>query len=83
MYAFSYAEDQQDGTHTYIDLVFHSHDIEDAEPPACRIVWDYTYLVPSDANYKSSLLPGCALEDSREGWHMTYYWFYVFDWAYG
>lgn len=64
-------------------LVFHSHDIEDASPPTCTIVWDYSYLVPAENNYKSSLLPGCATSESREGFHMTYYWFYILDWSYG
>ena len=72
-----------DGKESAIDLVFHSHDIEDASPPACSIQWDYSYKVPSGDNYKSSLLPGCYTAESREGFHMTYYWFYVLDWVYG
>ena len=64
-----------------IELTFYSHDIEDASPPSCTIQWDYSYKIPSDGNYLTSLLPGCYIEDSREGFHMTYFWFYVLDWV--
>ena len=29
---------------------------------------------------QESLLPGCYVTDSREGWHLTYYWFYILEW---
>jgi secretion-regulating guanine nucleotide exchange factor len=72
-----------DATSASLYLVFHSHVIADASPPTCTIKWEYSYLVPSSANYRSSLLPGCATSDSREGFHLTYYWFYIMDWSYG
>ena len=68
--------------HTYISLTFYSSVIEDASPPACKILWDYKYREPKTVNPKESLLPGCSLGDSREGYHMTYYmyWFHILDW---
>ncbi|KAJ8304673.1 hypothetical protein KUTeg_018256 [Tegillarca granosa] len=66
-----------------VDLVFHSSVIEDASPPTCHIPWNGTYLVPSPKNMDMSLLPGCFTGDSREGYHMTYYWFYILDWTFG
>lgn len=63
-----------------VSLVFHSSVIEDASPPACKIPFNGTYLVPTAKNPSMSLLPNCFVGDSREGYHMTYYWFKVFDW---
>ena len=83
MFNYSIIIDENGKTHTDVDLVFHSHDIEDASPPTCKIQWDYSYKVPSEKNFQSSLLPGCYTSDSREGFHMTYYWFYIIDWMYG
>lgn len=74
--------DMNGNSQSYVDLIFHSHDIEDAAPPMCKISWDYSYRVTSESNFQSSLLPGCYIADSREGFHMTYYWFYVLDWVY-
>lgn len=67
--------------HTYIEVVFYSSVIEDASHPSCKIEWDYTYLTPSTPTPKDSLLPGCFVMDSREGYHMTYYWFHALDWT--
>lgn len=67
-------------THTYVDVTFDSHVIEDASHPSCRIQWDYIYLEPTTYSAKGSLLPGCFVMDSREGYHMTYYWFHILDW---
>ena len=68
-----------------IYLTFHSSVIEDASPPICDIQWDYSYLVPQGPSRtedsEESLLPGCFTADSREGYHMTYYWFYLLDWS--
>ena len=72
--------------HTYIDIIFYSSVIEDASHPSCRILWDYKYTEPaplSNYNCKPSLLPGCFNAESREGYHMTYYWFNVLDWEIG
>ncbi|XP_069136863.1 uncharacterized protein [Argopecten irradians] len=66
-----------------IHVVFHSSVVEDADPPSCAIGWNGTYLVPRDPRQPDqSLLPGCTTGDSREGYHMTYYWFYVLDWSF-
>ncbi|XP_033750899.1 uncharacterized protein LOC117335088 [Pecten maximus] len=66
-----------------IHLVFHSSVVEDADPPACSIGWNGTYLVPRDPTKPNqSLLPGCMTGDSREGYHMTYYWFHILDWSF-
>jgi len=65
-------------------LTFHSSVIEDASPPTCNIAWNGTYLVPTKlTNQLPSLLPGCMTMDSREGYHMTSYWFYLIDWVIG
>ena len=55
-----------------LELVFHSHDIKDASPPTCTISWDHQYRDPLGPDQEISLLPGCYIEDSREGSHMTY-----------
>ncbi|XP_021359269.1 uncharacterized protein LOC110454209 [Mizuhopecten yessoensis] len=66
-----------------VDLVFHSSVVEDADPPACSIGWNGTYLVPRASNIPDqSLLPGCMTGDSREGYHMTYYWFHILEWSF-
>ncbi len=73
-----------------IYLTFHSSVINDASPPACTIEWDYKYRLPQNGikpgahvnpDQMESLLSGCSLGDSREGYHMTYYWFYILDWT--
>lgn len=81
---FTPVVDAKGKTHTYVDLEFHSHshNNEDESPPNCKIMWDYSYKVPSESNYQSSLLPGCYTTDSRQDFPMTYYWFYVLDWTY-
>jgi secretion-regulating guanine nucleotide exchange factor len=63
-----------------IDLVFYSSVIMDASHPECKISWNYNYLVPNHGGSMDSLLPGCFVADSREGYHMTYYWFFILDW---
>ena len=81
---WDYSHDTEDASPPACSIRWdYSHDTEDASPPACSIQWDYSYKVPSGHNYKSSLLPGCYTAESREGFHMTYYWFYVLDWVYG
>ena len=76
------------GKKSSIFLTFYSSVILDASPPTCTIEWNYTYRIPtqyigvsSDSIANESLLPGCATADSREGYHMTYYWFYIIDWS--
>nr|XP_002735976.2 PREDICTED: uncharacterized protein LOC100370662 [Saccoglossus kowalevskii] len=66
-----------------VDLIFFSSVVEDASPPTCRIPWNGTYLTPKTTMANESLLPGCFVMDSREGYHMTYYWFHVIDWMFG
>ncbi|XP_062578551.1 uncharacterized protein LOC134240482 isoform X1 [Saccostrea cucullata] len=66
-----------------VHLTFHSSVIEDASPPECEIQFNGTYLVPTAKNPGMSLLPNCFVMDSREGYHMTYYWFKLFDWNFG
>ncbi len=69
-------------------LTFHSSVIEDASPPTCTIDWNYNYRLPTQTLgpgsrdvAEESLLPGCFTADSREGYHMTNYWFYILDWT--
>ena len=45
------------------------------------MLWDYSYLTPTIPMATESLLPGCFVMDSREGYHMTYYWFHALDWT--
>lgn len=72
-----------------ISLTFHSSVIEDAGPPTCDISWNGTYLVPKKPTNESTgrpdadLLPSCFIMDSREGYHMTYYWFHLLEWQFG
>ncbi|KAK3097733.1 hypothetical protein FSP39_012567 [Pinctada imbricata] len=67
-----------------VHVLFHSSVIEDASPPECDIAWNGTYLSPHQpigvTKANTSLLPGCWTAESREGYHMTYYWFHLFDW---
>ena len=71
----------QTTNHTYIKVVFYSSVIEDASHPSCTMLWDYSYLMPTIPMATESLLPGCFVMDSREGYHMTYYWFHALDWT--
>ncbi|XP_062578552.1 uncharacterized protein LOC134240482 isoform X2 [Saccostrea cucullata] len=70
-------------TSMIVDLTFHSSVIVDASPPTCKIPFTGSYLVPKADDREMSLLPNCMTGDSREGYHMTYYWFKIFDWTYG
>ncbi|KAK7474104.1 hypothetical protein BaRGS_00034633 [Batillaria attramentaria] len=63
-----------------VDLTFHSSVIEDASPPTCNIPWNGTYLSPTRTDPRESPLPGCWTAESREGYHMTYYWFRFLEW---
>ncbi|XP_062502722.1 uncharacterized protein LOC134179782 [Corticium candelabrum] len=65
---------------TQLDITFHSSVIEDASPPSCSINWNLQYNNPTNYGTRYSPLPGCATAESREGYHMTYYWFYILDW---
>ncbi|XP_066284276.1 uncharacterized protein [Branchiostoma lanceolatum] len=66
-----------------VDLTFHSSVVLDASPPTCRIPWNGTYVtpLPNTDPLRNSPLPGCFTMDSREGYHMTAYWFYLLDWG--
>ena len=66
---------------TYIDVTWYTSAIS-IQPPSCRIKWDAQYLVPKveDAPYMYSLLPGCFINDSQEGYHVTYYWLHILEW---
>lgn len=69
--------------HTYIEVTFYSSVIEDASHPSCRILWDYKYTQPvMSSSCKPTFLPGCFNAESREGYHMTYYWFNILDWQF-
>jgi hypothetical protein len=67
-----------------VTVTFYSSVIEDASPPTCDIVFSGQYLPPPlvDAGdpATASVLPGCFTIDSREGYHMTYYWFHILEW---
>ncbi|XP_066267528.1 uncharacterized protein [Branchiostoma lanceolatum] len=66
-----------------VNLTFYSSVIEDAEPPTCQIPWNGTYVSPHPDTdpLHDSPLPGCFTTDSREGWYLTAYWFYLLDWG--
>ena len=66
-----------------IDVVFYSSVINDASHPECQIPWHFGYQNPTADNSGQCPLPGCFVADSREGYHMTNYWFHVIDWAFG
>ncbi len=75
-------------THTHtgdgkssVIVTFFSSVIVDASHPSCKIQWNYSYLEPTSEDSNRSLLPGCFNAESREGYHMTYYWFHILDWA--
>merc|ERR1711973_208188 len=63
-------------------LEFRSSVIEDASPPTCTINFNGTFVLPGlgGDDERLSPLPGCFTADSREGFHMTYYWFYLYLW---
>ena len=61
-------------------VTFFSSVIVDASPPSCKIEWNYSYKEPKTSDPTESLLPGCFVADSREGYHTTYYWFHILDW---
>ncbi len=44
-----------------------------ASPPSCKIEWNYSYREPKTSDPAESLLPGCFVSDSVEGYHVTYY----------
>ena len=64
---------------TYIDVTWHTTAIS-IQPPSCRIKWDAQYLIPKDGAVANSLLPGCFINDSQEGYHVTYYWIHILEW---
>ena len=80
-YIFFCLQDGKKESHAYIYLTFYSHVIEDASHPTCKILWDYKYREPTTYGAKESLLPGCMTGDSREGYHLTYYWFHILEWV--
>ena len=70
-----------------LELEFGSHAVEDASHPTCKINFNGTsYVLPDPMDMESnglvlkSPLPGCFTGDSREGYHMTYYWFHLLEW---
>ncbi len=69
-----------------LNLIFYSSVIEDASPPTCTITWSGQYNNPTPVvkwgDPLPSPLPGCYVQDSREGYHMTYYWFFILDWSF-
>ena len=66
---------------------FQSSVIEDASPPECYIPYSNAstqtidYVLPVSLSNGQIQLPSCSKGDSREGYHMTYYWFSVFSWT--
>jgi len=69
-----------------LHMLFRSSVIEDASPPTCDINWNGSYITPwpiqSEQIVLTSPLPGCFTMESREGYHMTSYWFYLLDWKF-
>lgn len=83
-----YAVNSVDKDKASVFLTFHSSVVLDASPPTCTIDWNYSYRLPTstlgpvlEKVAEESLLPGCFTADSREGYHMTNYWFYIIDWT--
>lgn len=83
-----YSVSEQEHSQSSVHLTFYSSVILDASPPTCVINWNYQYKPPTQfigivTNIEAveNLLPSCAMEDSREGYHLTDYWFYLFDWS--
>lgn len=66
----------------YVNITFHSSVIEDAVPPSCIISWDGSYLDPTTTDPRESPLPSCWTRESREGYHMTYFWFRLLEWVF-
>ena len=87
----TYSVNENGDTQSSIFLTFYSSVIEDASPPTCTIQWNYKFKVPMNfigivdtyVEASENLLPACGTADSREGYHMTYYWFYIYDWGLG
>ncbi|KAL4227944.1 hypothetical protein ACF0H5_013383 [Mactra antiquata] len=65
-----------------VRLTFYSSVIEDASPPTCDLSWNGTYLIPKKYGANVDLLPSCFTMDSREGYHMTSYWFHILEWEF-
>merc|ERR1719336_638818 len=65
-----------------ISLEFRSSVIMDASPPTCVIHTNGTFILPPQPRAPGvpGPLPGCFTADSREGYHMTYFWFYLYQW---
>lgn len=61
-----------------IVVTFYSSVIVDASPPSC-LIKNFMYGNPV-ATSSQPLLPSCFDIDSREGYHMTYYWFTAITW---
>ncbi|XP_064604006.1 uncharacterized protein LOC135469314 isoform X2 [Liolophura sinensis] len=64
----------------HVEVTFYSYVLQGASPPTCQIGWNGTYLLPTSDDPDHTLLPGCFLSESREGYHMTYFWFYILQW---
>jgi len=69
-------------------LEFHSSVVLDASPPTCNIYTNGSFILPPPQQPSQSAsqyevmppLPSCFTADSREGYHMTYYWFFLYEW---
>ena len=66
---------------------FMSSNIMDASPPACYIPYINAterlgYILPAHLGDAPQLMT-CSVADSREGYHMTFYWFSVLSWVFG
>lgn len=64
-----------------VQVTFYSSVIEDAPPPTCTIAGPLNYSNPASTLPGSSpILPHCFIMDSREGYHMTGFWFTALTW---
>lgn len=62
-----------------VEVTFYSSEIMDAEPPRCSIPVPGNYSNPASPDVAPAL-PHCFVMDSREGYHMTAYWFSILTW---
>eukprot|EP00300_Choanocystis_sp_HF-7_P024140 c25544_g1_i1.p1 GENE.c25544_g1_i1~~c25544_g1_i1.p1 ORF type:complete len:174 (+),score=28.87 c25544_g1_i1:1-522(+) len=62
-------------------VTFHSSVIMDASPPSCAFNFNASYGPPTTPGSSEGILPGCFTMESREGFHMTSYWFYILSWT--
>ena len=61
-YTVHKSEDQK---HTVVQPTFFTTAIG-VQPPSCEIMWDSSYVDPTEPTIDQSPLPGCFMNDSQE-----------------